>query len=588
MPLDAVCLRAVITELNNDVCGAKIEKIYQPERDEIVILLRSFKGAKKLLITANPQSPRIHFIETNRENPANPPMFCMLMRKHLHGARIVSINQPDMERIAVIDIDATDELGTCVKRQIVCEFMGRHSNIILKDENERIIDAIHRIDGDISGKRQVLPGLFYRSPPPQEGKLNPIDINGDDLIKFLDSAEQKNLDKFLLSKISGFSPLICREIAYCATGDTGKNISNLCYNDKQNLKVVFDNFKDIIKNKKFKANIIVNTENKSFQDFTFMNVKQYENIAFTNEVDSFSNMLVEFYEKKSNLERMKRRCMDLKRTVSIARDRLFRKLNIQREELEQTKDREKHKKMGELIAANYYQLEKGMDKARVVDYYDENCQQIEIKLDIMLTPQQNAQKYFKLYQKAKTAEKILKEQIANGEADLLYLDSVLQLIDEAENEKDLLQFREELVQTGFLSQNKSKKKMQKSQSMPFEYRTSDGFCVLAGKNNIQNDMLRTKIGYKNDIWFHTQKIHGSHVILCLDGKEPTDIAMTEAAKIAAYHSKAKNSSMVAVDYTQLRNLKKPNGSKPGFVIYNVYQTAYVTPVENEIEKLRII
>ena len=591
MPLDAVCLRAVINELDKEVAGGRIDKIYQPDRDEIVISVRTAKGGKKLMVTAEPSAPRMHLIDVNRENPAVPPMFCMLMRKHLQGAKISKISQPAMERMAIIELDTTDEMGVPVKRELVCELMGKYSNIILKDENGRIIDAVRRIDGDISGKRQVLPGLFYRMPPAQEGKIDPLEFDGQKLIALLEKCEDitKKLDKWLLSTLLGFSPLLCRELAYRATGQTGKAVIELTNEDKQNLLNAFDNLINDIKNYNFTPDLIIRLEDKAVQDFTCFVTKQYENLVEQTQMNSFSALLSAFYERKGQAERMRRRGMDMIRTVTSARDRTMRKLNIQREELEQTKDRDKYKRMGELISANFYQLEKGMTKAKVIDYYDETCPEIEIKLDIRLTPQQNAQKYFKQYQKAKTAEQMLTAQISEGEAELSYLESVLQSIDEAENEKDLAQLREELVQTGVLSQKQNKKKQQskKSDSIPFEYRTSDGFSVWAGKNNLQNDLLSMKTAYKSDIWFHTQKIHGSHVILAVDGRQPTDIAMTEAAKIAAYHSKAKHSSMVPVDYTEVRNLKKPNGSKPGFVVYNVYQTAYVTPDESEIEKLRV-
>lgn len=591
MPLDAVCLRAVINELDKEVAGGRIDKIYQPDRDEIVISVRTAKGGKKLMVTSEPSAPRMHLIDANRENPAVPPMFCMLMRKHLQGAKISKISQPAMERMAVIELDTTDEMGVPVKRELVCELMGKYSNIILKDENGRIIDAVRRIDGDISGKRQVLPGLFYRMPPAQEGKVDPLELDGQKLVSMLEKCEDitKKLDKWLLSTLLGFSPLLCRELAFRAVGETSKAVIELTNEDKKNLSTAFDILINDIKSCNFTPNLIIRLEDKAVQDFTCFETKQYENLVEQTQMNSFSALLAAFYERKGQAERMRRRGMDMIRTVTSARDRTMRKLNIQREELKQTEDRDKYKRMGELISANFYQLEKGMKKAKVIDYYDETCPEIEIKLDIRLTPQQNAQKYFKQYQKAKTAEQMLTAQISEGEAELSYLESVLQSIDEAENEKDLAQLREELVQTGVLSQKQNKKKQQtkKSDSIPFEYRTSDGFSVWAGKNNLQNDLLSMKTAYKSDIWFHTQKIHGSHVILAVDGRQPTDTAMTEAAKIAAYHSKAKHSSMVPVDYTEVRNLKKPNGSKPGFVIYNVYQTAYVTPDESEIEKLRV-
>lgn len=591
MPLDAVCLRAVLAELDRKAAGGRIDKVYQPDRDEIVLSIRGTQGAMRLMVTAEPSAPRMHFINANRENPAAPPMFCMLLRKYVQGAKIVSISQPALERMAVIDLDATDEMGVPVRRQLVCELMGKYSNIILKGDDGRVIDAIRRIDGDISGKRQVMPGLFYRLPPAQEGKADPLTLDGKQLVSMLKSAgdEGQKLDKWLLSMLSGLSPLLCRELAYRAVGDAAKPVGMLREAERERLAAEFDAFLARIRSGEYHPTLLTRSEDGAVQDFSCQPIRQYEGLVKLTEMDSFSALLAAFYEKKGQAERMRRRAGDMIKTVTNARDRLARKLNAQRMELEQTHGRDEYKRMGELIAANFYQLEKGMTRAKVIDYFDETCPEIEIQLDIRLTPQQNAQKYFKLYTKAKTAEEMLTQQIADGEAELSYLESVLQSIGEAENERDLAQLREELVQTGVLSrkQTKNKRQQKPAASVPFEYRTSDGFSVWAGKNNLQNDLLSMKTAYKSDIWFHTQKIHGSHVILAVDGREPTDTAMTEAAMIAAYHSKAKHSSMVPVDYTEVRNLKKPNGSKPGFVIYHVYQTAYVTPDEAKIEALRV-
>ncbi len=587
MPLDAVCLRAVLAELDRKAAGGRIDKVYQPDRDEIVLSIRGTQGALRLMMTAEPNAPRIHLIAGNRENPAAPPMFCMLLRKYVQGAKIVSISQPLLERMAVITLDTTDEMGVPVRRELICELMGKYSNIILKGDDGRIIDAIRRIDGDISGKRQVLPGLFYRLPPAQQNKQDPLILDGAQLAAMADKAEGQRLDKWLLGALCGLSPLLCREIAYRATGDAAKPLAELSAADLDRLAAVFDEFLQAIRNADYQPVLLTRSEDGSVQDFSCFHIRQYEGLAKPHEMDSFSALLAAFYEKKGQAERLRRRAIDMIKTVTNARDRLSRKLGAQREELQQTQGREAHKRMGELIAANFYQLEKGMTRAKVIDYFDEACPEVEITLDIRLTPQQNAQKYFKLYTKAKTAEEMLTKQIAEGEAELSYLESVLQAIDEAENEGDLAQLREELVQTGVLSQKQTKKRQQQKTSVPFEYRTSDGFSVWAGKNNLQNDLLSMKTAYKSDIWFHTQKIHGSHVILVADGRQPTDTAMTEAAMIAAFHSKARHSSLVPVDYTEVRNLKKPNGSKPGFVIYHVYQTAYVTPDEEKIQSLRI-
>lgn len=587
MPLDAVCLRAVLSELNERIAGGRIEKVYQPDREEIVLQIRGGKGACRLLFCVSPGAPRVHLIEQNRENPAAPPMFCMLLRKHIQGAKIVSLTQPDLERMAILELDSNDEMGVPVKRYLIAELMGKYSNLILKDEEGRILDAVRRIDGDISGKRQILPGLFYRMPPSQQGKVNPFTVSATGISAAIEQAvDQIEVDRWLLSSFCGLSPLLCREIAYRAVGETSKSMSQLTDEDRKQLCQVFTQFCQYLQQGKVHPYLLV--KDKQVFDFTCFPITQYGNAMQIEIEKDFSALLSAFYEKKSKAERMHRKASDMLRTVTAARDRLVRKLAIQQKELQNTQDREKYKRKGELISANFYQLEKGMRHARVIDYYDPDCPQVEISLDIRLTPQQNAQKYFKLYQKAKTAERMLTEQITQGERELDYLESVLASIDEAENEADLAQLREELIQTGVLSQKQhGSKRTRSARSAPYEYRTTDGFSVWAGKNNLQNDLLSMKTAFKSDIWFHTQKIHGSHVILVTDGRQPTDQAMTEAAMIAAYHSKGRTSSLVPVDYTEVKNLKKPTGAKPGFVIYHVYQTAFVTPDESLIESLRV-
>ena len=588
MPLDAICLGAVTNELNTVLTGCRIEKVYQPDRDEIVIQTRGQGGARRLLVSIAAGTPRVHFIETARENPAVPPMFCMLLRKHVQGAKIAAVTQPAVERMLSIELDTTDEMGVACKKHLICELMGKHSNVVLCGEDNRIIDAMRRVDGDLSGKRQVLPGLFYRMPPAQD-KHDPFAVSGVGLAAAAAQADgEQTLDRFLLNTLLGFSPLRCRELAFRATGDTAKPLGTLSDEERNRLAKVYDDFLAYIEEKRWKPFLLTKSEDSAVFDFTFLPVTQYEGLMNVTQYESFSSLLAAFFEKKGRVERMTRRSSDLHKAVVNARDRLARKLSAQ--ELASAHDREKYKRTGELITANLYQLEKGMNKAKVIDYYNKDCPEVEISLDVRLTPQQNAQKYFKLYTKSKTAEEVLTEQIRQGSIELDYLESVLVQLGEAETERDLAQLREELTLSGVLSakQTRNKKGRQKPvQAKPFHYRTTDGFDIFAGKNNLQNDLLTLKIAFKSDIWFHTQKIHGSHVILVTDGREPTEQAMTEAAMIAAYHSKARLSSMVPVDYTQVRQVKKPAGAKPGMVIYHVYQTAYVTPDETVIEKLRI-
>lgn len=590
MPLDAICLGAVSHEINDALAGCRVEKVYQPDRDEIVLQTRGTGGARRLLLSITAGAPRVHFIEAARENPAAPPMFCMLLRKHVQGAKIAAVTQPAVERMLTIELDTTDELGVPCKKQLICELMGKHSNIILCGEDGRVIDALRRVDGDISGKRQVLPGLFYRVPPAQD-KHDPFTVSGAGIAAALDGADEgQSLDRFLLSRLLGFSPLLCRELSFRATGDASKPVALLTAEEKRRLGEVYDDFRAYVEQKRFKPFLLSKKEDGAVFDFSFLPITQYEDLMTLSQTDSFSALLAAFYEKKGRAERMARRSQDLHKTVLNARDRLARKLAAQQKELDATQNRDLLKRQGDLVTANLYQLEKGMSKVKVVDYYDEACPEVEITLDVRLTPQQNAQRFFKQYNKAKTAEEMLTQQLARGRADLEYLESVIVALGEAESERDLAELREELTQTGILSSKQTRNKKGRTKPVsakPFHYRTSDGFDVFAGKNNLQNDLLTLKTAFKSDIWFHTQKIHGSHVILVTDGREPSDAAMTEAAMIAALHSKARHSSMVPVDYTPVRQVKKPAGAKPGMVIYHVYQTAYVTPDEEMLEKLRV-
>lgn len=590
MPLDAICLGAVTNELNQALAGCRIEKVYQPDRDEIVLQTRGQGGAKRLLLSIAAGAPRVHFIDAARENPAAPPMFCMLLRKHVQGAKIAAITQPAVERMLAIELDTTDEMGVPCQKKLICELMGKHSNVILCDGDGRILDALRRVDGDLSGKRQVLPGLFYRMPPAQD-KHDPFALSGAGVAAAVRQADgEQTLDRYLLSQLLGFSPLLCRELSYRATGDAAARIGTLTDEQCEKLGEVFDDLMGFLREGRARPFLLSKAEDGAVFDFTFLPVTQYEGVMTVTQAESFSALLAAFFEKKGRAERMARRSADLHKTVVNARDRLARKLAAQQKELDATQNREQYKRMGDLITANLYQLEKGMNKATVIDYYAEDCPEVEITLDVRLTPQQNAQRYFKMYNKAKTAENVLTEQIERGRADLEYLESVLVALGEAETERDLSQLREELTQTGVLSNKQTRNKKLRTkpvQAKPFHYRTSDGFEVFAGKNNLQNDLLTLKTAFKSDIWFHTQKIHGSHVILVTDGREPTNQAMTEAAMIAAYHSKARQSSRVPVDYTPVRQVKKPAGAKPGMVIYHVYQTAYVTPDESTIEKLRV-
>lgn len=586
MPLDALCLSGLLHELRGSVIGAKIDKIHQPARDELLLSLRSPSGNVKLLLTANPSHPRIQFTQISRENPDTPPMFCMLLRKHLTGARILDLVQPPLERVVDIHMEALDELGDRVQRRLILEAMGRHSNLILLDQEGRIIDCLRRVDADMSPRRQVLPGLFYHLPPTQE-KLNPMLLSRDELAQHLSHApEQAQADQWLLDTFGGLSPLICRELAHRTGGRTDIRLHELGAEGQLRL---LDEVESLLSN--VKENIftpVVITIDQKPKDFTFLSVLQYGSRAHSIPYSSFSELLDQFYEQREQQERIKQKGQDLIRTVTSARDRTARKIGNQEKELASTKDRERLRELGDILTSNLYSMQRGMSRLRAVDFYDPEGSEIDIPLDPLLTPQQNAAKYYKDYNKAKTAEEMLTIQLEKGRNDLDYLNSVLENITLAEGERDLEEIRQELTQTGYMSRrSKAKERSKKVVSKPMEFRSSTGMRISVGKNNTQNDLLTCKQAFKSDIWFHTQKIHGSHVILWTEGGQPDLQSLNEAAILAAWFSQGRESDKVPVDYTPIKYVKKPAGARPGMVVYTTYETAWVTPDGELVKKLRV-
>ena len=574
MPLDALCLTAVAGEVRAAVQGGKIDKIYQPTRDEVVLYIRGPAGNVRLLLSANPGHPRAHLTERNRENPEQPPMFCMLLRKHLQGARILELNQPPLERILDFRLETLDELGDRVERRLVLEAMGRSANLLLLDGEGRIVDCTRRVDGDLArGQRQLLPGLFYRQPPAVD-KLNPFTLSPEELRLVLANPLGKAWDKLLLDSFTGLSPLVARELAFRA-GD-----------DSEKLAAELEKLGKAVEENHFTAYLLVR-EGKPV-DFTFLPVLQYGPETESIPRESFSALLDDFFSDRESAERVRQRGQDLVKSVTSARDRTARKLGNQARELEATKNRERLRELGDILTSNLHLMEKGMSTFRTMDFYDPEGGEVDIPLDPLLTPQQNAAKYYKEYNKAKTAEEMLTIQIEKGEKELEYLNSVLENIALAEGEKDLQEIRQELTETGYLRRPKTAAKRAKRVSgKPMEFRSSAGLRISVGKNNSQNDLLTTKLAYKSDIWLHTQKIHGSHVILWLEGGEADAQSLTEAAQLAAYFSQARDGSKVPVDYTPVKYVKKPAGARPGMVVYTTYQTAVVEPDAELAKKLRV-
>ena len=586
MPLDALCLSGVVHELQNALSGAKIDKIYQPGRDEVVLALRAPAGNVKLLLSANPSHPRAHLTQISRENPDKPPMFCMLLRKHLSGARLLELVQPPMERVVDLRLEALDELGDRVERRLVLEAMGRHSNLILLDGEGRIMDCLRRVDSDMSARRQVLPGLFYRLPPAQE-KLDPSSLDRAALESALAAApEESQADKWLLDTFGGLSPLICRELAFRAGGATDARLHQMGEGGRSRLLDELEGLLRSVQENSFTPVMLEKEGHPS--DFTFQPISQYGPAVSCVPFPSFSALLDRFYEQRENQERVRQRGQDLIRSVTNARDRAARKIGLQEQELAATRDRERLRQFGDIITSNLHAMEKGMSRLTAADFYDPECPQIHIPLDPLLTPQQNAAKYYKEYNKAKTAERILTLQLEKGRRDLDYLNSVLEAIALAEGERDLQEIRQELTDTGYLRRpSKARDRGKRVASKPMEFRSSSGLRISVGKNNTQNDLLTTKQAFKSDLWFHTQKIHGSHVILWTEGGQPDLTSIQEAAQLAAWFSQGRESGKVAVDYTPVKYVKKTGGARPGMVVYTTYETAYVAPDGELARRLRV-
>ncbi len=586
MPLDALCLSGLVSELKAAIVGGKIDKIHQPGRDEVIFALRAPVGNVKLLLSANPSHPRAQLTQISRENPDVPPMFCMLLRKHLTGARILDVTQPPLERAVDIRLETLDELGDRTQRRLVLECMGRHSNLILLDAEGRITDCLRRVDADMSARRQVLPGMFYRLPPTQN-KQDPTALDRAGLEALLHSApKEAQTDKWLLDTFGGLSPLVCRELAHRAGGATDVRLNVLGGSGQKLLLDGLENLLLDVRENRFTPTLLSKEDKPS--DFTFFPVEQYGSLVACTPFPSFSQMLDRFYEQRENLERVKQKGQDLIRSVTNARDRTAKKIALQEQELLATLDRDRMRELGDIITSNFYAMEKGMSVLRTVDFYDPEGKEVDIKLDPLLTPQQNAAKYYKEYNKAKTAEEMLTVQLEKGRKELDYLNSVLENITLAEGERDLQEIRQELTDTGYLRRpSKVKGREKRISSKPMEFLSTSGLRISVGKNNTQNDLLTCKQAFKSDIWFHTQKIHGSHVILWTEGQQPDLQSLNEAACLAAWFSQGREGGKVPVDYTPVKFVKKPAGARPGMVVYTTYETAWVTPSEDLVKKLRV-
>lgn len=578
MALDGMYLSFLVSSVNDLLTGAKVDKIHQPSGNELVFIMRTRGGMHKLYFTIDANSPRFAVVEKTPENPQNPPMLCMLFRKRLVGATLVNVEQYGLDRTAFFNFDATNEIGDKVKLTLAVEIMAQHSNVILFDGDNRIVDALKRVDSQKSSYRLVLPGAQYKLPP-QQDKLDLRESEPSVVCdKILENTNSK-LSGAILKCIQGVSPLLSREITYRICGDD-KGTGELNSLEKMNMLCEISALKSMLSGNSPEPTIILDESEKPFE-FSFMPITQYGAAYKLIKKENVFELLEGFYSERDRLLRARSKGAELFKIIENAIERTSRKINNQQEDLNKCADRESIRINAELVTAAQYRLQKGAAVYEVENYYDNN-NLVKVAVDPALSPSQNAQKLYKEYRKACTAENMLIKLIEEGKEDLAYLESVRDLLERATLEREFGEIKDELISQGFLKPKRSNKKQIKKQALPpLEFKTSQGLTVLVGRNNIQNDKLTFKMGRKGDIWLHAQKCPGSHVLLLAEGGEVPDDAIVEAAQLAAYYSSAKDGTVVTVDYTDVKNIKKPNGAKPGFVIYYTYYSVNVKPENKE-------
>lgn len=583
MALDGIFLHLIKNELE-PLIGSRVERIHQPSREELLISLRTRDGAYRLLFNTGAGTARVHATRAEIENPKVPPMFCMLMRKQLSSGKLVGIRQDGLERILFFDFDSSNELGDICRLTLAIEIMGRHSNLILIDRQGKIIDSIKRVGQDMSQVRPILPGISYTMPP-REPRMSLLDDDPAEIVSSIRAVKGMKLPKAMMNVMEGISPVFAREAEFFA--GRGRELAAESLTDDEADRLAFYLKKTVSELDSGEPHYtVLRTQDGIFKDFCFTEIHQYGTLMVTSSAASACETLDRFYSERDRTARMKQRAQDLFRLLVNTSERISRRTSNQKLELKECADRDKLKKFGDLIMSNLYRIQKGDTEALVEDYYSEYSPQISIPLEARLTPSQNAQRYYKEYRKADTAEKKLRELIAQGEQELAYINSVFDALTRASLDSDIEELRLELAEQGYIKRGKVKGKPPKVQP-PMRFRSSDGFEIRVGRSNRQNDRLTFKDSEKLDIWLHVKDIPGSHTVIVTGGETPPERTVQEAAIIAAYHSKARTSSQVPVDYTLIKFVKKPAGAKPGMVIFTNNRTLYVTPDEETVQKLAV-
>ena len=568
MAFDAFFLTAVLDEVRARCIGARVDKIHQPSRDTVIIHLRCREGRERLLFAANPTAPRLHLTAASPENPAEPPMFCMLLRKHLLGARLTEITQPEMERCAVFTFDCTDEMGFPVQKRLVAELMGRTCNLYLLSPEGRILDCLRRVGLDESAKRPALPGLMYQQPE-KVAKQNPLEADTECYVNLLKAPGADILSDRLMDGLGGLSPLVCREAALYAAGSTDARVSSLDADTMGEKLALF--FHEHLNHP---APYFYALSDGTPKQYAFCPIREYGECR---RGESFGALLDSCYTLRDQKDAMRQKGQAVRKTVQNLCTRLTRKMAVQQKELEATYDRERLRQLGDILTANLHRIAKGQTAVSCEDFYDEDMKTVEIPLSPTLSPQQNAAKYYKDYARMKNAEKELTHQLTLGRTELSYLQSVLEELNRAGTDAELEEIRRELQEGGYLRADAGKKRIRQAKLPPMRFESTDGFPIYVGRNNRQNDELTFRLAGKDDIWCHASKVHGSHVIISCGGAMPPDNTVTQAAQLAAYYAETGGGQNIPVDVTPVKQVKKLPGGKPGMVIYHTYRTVVANP-----------
>ena len=579
MAFDGITIANIVSELNRTIVGGKINKIAQPEADELMITVKNNRTQYRLFLSASASLPLIYLTGENKQGPLTAPNFCMLLRKHIGSARILSVTQPGLERILIFELEHLNELGDICRKKLIVEIMGKHSNIIFCQEDDTIIDSIKHISANMSSVREVLPGRTWFIPHTQD-KMDPLSMSRE---AFAETVFGKNLPVFkaIYTSLTGFSPLIAEELCVRSGIDPKRQAQELEETEKETLWQTTDDLVDRIRRQDFSPVIVYQEEEPlEFAAFPLTKYQDQKSVSY----ESISQVLESYYSMKNKITLIRQKPADLRRIVTTAIERTSKKYELQQKQQKDTEKKEKYRIYGELLNTYGYHLEEGARSLEALNYYTNEM--ITIPLDEHLSAAENAKKYFDRYTKLKRTEEALNELLEETRSDLEHLESIRTSLDIALDEDDLVEVREELMEYGYLRRKGSSGKKKKIVSRPFHYRSSDGFDIYVGKNNFQNDELSFKIASGNDWWFHAKGQPGSHVIVKSNGEELPDRTFEEAARLAAFYSKGRQAPKVEIDYTQKKNLKKPNGAKPGFVIYHTNYSMIAEPKIHEIEEIK--